>query len=76
MILKTHQILAGGISQPERDRGGAVFAQRNRRCLTGEIDGDRKHDASVDIMGASRRNAGRNMRDAGITVLPISPAWR
>ena len=33
-----HQILAGGISQPERDRSGAVFAQGNRRCVAGEID--------------------------------------
>ena len=69
-----HQILAGGISQPKRDRGGAVLAQGNRRSGKGEIDAIESHDASVDIIGSEPEKWKPETRETADHSLPYITA--
>ena len=70
-----HQILAGGISQPERDRSGAVFARRKsailRRSQSVRIE---SHDASVDIIGSEPEKWKPETRETADHSLPYITA--
>ena len=68
-----HQVLAGGISQPERDRGGAVFAGANRRLSQISVDIE-SHDASVDIIGSEPEKWKPQTRETADHSLPYITA--
>ena len=70
-----HQILAGRISQPERDRSGACFCARRsairRRFRSVRIE---SHDASVDIIGSEPEKWKPETRETADHSLPYITA--
>ena len=69
-----HQVLAGGISQPKRDRGGAFFAEANRRLSQVKSMVIESHDASVDIIGSEPEKWRPQQRETADHSLPYITA--